>query len=129
MPSRDFFVYTAEFLPLNAGATAPVNVPIQADSSFELAELAGDVKTADTDEVAIADPAILISIVDQGTGRLLMDRPELWANIVGTAQRPFLLPMPKTFAANATIQITATSLLGAGARRVRLSLIGYKIFP
>lgn len=128
MASRDFFIYTAEFLPLAPNSSAVVRLQVQADSLFELTELAGAVKTADTDETVVAAPAITLTIQDEGTGRLLFDRAVEWSNVVGTAQRPFVLPQFKTFQANASIAITATSLLAAGNRRVRLSLIGYKIF-
>lgn len=128
MPARDFFIYSVEFLPINASSTAVANIPIQADSAFELAELAGDVRALVTDEAPIAGPALLISLVDQGTGRLLMDRPQIFTNFIGTAQRPFLLPIPKTFNANATIQVSVQNLAVAN-RNVRISFIGYKIFP
>lgn len=127
MPSRDFFIFSAEFLPLGASASATVRISIQADSHFELIELTGDVKTADTVETVVADPSITLLILDEGSGRQLFDRAQIWSNLIGTAQRPFILPQPKTFRANSTIAITATELSG-NARRVRISLIGYKLF-
>jgi hypothetical protein len=127
MPSRDLFFYSAEFLPLNAGATTPVNVPIQADSQFEMTEIMGDVRALDSDEVVIAAPAILLTLLDTGSGRLLMDRAQIWPNLIGTAERPFLLPMPKTIQANSVLQVTATNNAVA-ARRVRITFAGYKLF-
>lgn len=126
--ARDLFIYSSEFLPLGALATVSVNVPIQADSDFELAMLTGDVRTALTTETVIAAPAILVTLLDQGTGRVLMDRGQVWPNIVGTAQRPFVLPMPKRIRANAVIQVTLSDQANQ-ARQVRLSFCGYKIFP
>ena len=127
MASRDFFIYTAEFLPLNANATATVRIPIQSDSMFQLTEITGAVKAADSDEVVIAAPAITLTLLDEGSGRLLFDRAVEWSNVIGTAQRPFVLPQFKLLPANATLNVTVSSLIGS-ARRVRISFVGYKIF-
>lgn len=128
MSARDFFIYSAEFLPLAASGTATVRVPIQADSDFECVNLTGDVRNLDADELAIAQPAITIQLLDEGTGRILMDRAQIWDNMIGTAERPFILPLPKTFRANSTIQVQVINL-AAATKRVRISLIGYKLFP
>ena len=127
MATRDFFTYIAEFLPLGASATTPVNVPIQADSDFELLQLTGDVRTLVTDEVVIAAPNLLVTLVDQGTGRQLMDAGVIFTNLIGTAQRPAILPMPKAIRANSVIRVTCQNLVAA-ARFVRIALIGYKVF-
>lgn len=127
MAGRDFFTYSAEFLPLGALATTSVNVPIQADSDFELTQLTGDVRVNVTDETVVAAPASLVTILDQGTGRLLMDRGQLFTNLIGTAQRPAILPIPKFIRANSVIQITLQNLVNAG-RNIRISFLGYKVF-
>lgn len=125
---RDWFTYSAEFLPLPNNAGATVLITVQADSDFQLAELTGDVRTADTAETVVAQPSILVLIVDQGVGRYLMDRAQMWDNLIGTAERPFILPVPKMFRASSTISVTATQgNVGAG-RNVRISLHGYKVF-
>jgi hypothetical protein len=124
---RDFFTYRAEFLPLGALASVTVNVPIQADSDFQLTEITGDVRVLVTDETVVAAPATLVTIQDSGTGRLLMDGAILWTNIVGTAQRPFILPMPKEIRASSVIAVTLSDLSG-NARNLRMAFVGYKIF-
>lgn len=125
---RDFFVYSAEFLPIGATATATVRVPIQADSAFALMEITGDVRALVTDEAVIAAPAMRMELRDEGTGRILMDRAQMWDNIIGTAQRPFFLPAPKVIRANSTFVVTLTND-NANARQVRIAFVGYKIFP
>lgn len=127
MASRDWFTYTAEFIPLPASASATVIIPVLADSDFELTALTGDVRTAVTAETVIAAPAIRVLITDQGVGRALMDVAQEWPNIVGTAERPYFLPSPRTFRASATIAVALTND-AAAARQVRLALNGYKIF-
>lgn len=129
MPSRDFFIYSAEFLPLGAGATAVQQVSIQGDSNFELTALTGDVRDADSDEAVIAQPAILINLRDQGAGRYVFDRAQIWDNIIGTAERPFVLPMPKMFTANSVLSVECTNNIAGVTKRVRIALIGYKHFP
>lgn len=124
---RDLFFYSAEFLPLGALAQTTVNVPIQADSDFYLTMLTGDVRALVTNETVIAAPAALVTLLDQGTGRILMDRGQLWTNVIGTAQRPFVLPTPKFIRANSTIAITLQEL-GNNARQIRVSFCGYKLF-
>jgi hypothetical protein len=57
-----------------------------------------------------------------------MDRGQIFPNLIGTAQRPAILPMPKLIRANSVIQVTAQNLVAA-ARQVRISFLGYKIFP
>lgn len=128
MPGRDFFTYRAEFLPLGALATTTVNVPIQADSDFQLTEITGDMRTATTAEAVVAAPDALVTLQDQGTGRLLMDGGIIWPNLVGTAQRPFILPMPKEIRANSVIAVTLSDLSNT-QRFIRLAFVGYKIFP
>lgn len=128
MASRDFFVYSAEFLSLGSLATTPVNIPIQADSDFELTQLTGDVRILLADEAVVAAPNLLVTLVDKGTGRQLMDTGVIFTNLIGTAQRPSILPMPKNIRANSVIQVVAQNLVAA-ARFVRIALIGYKIFP
>ena len=125
---RDWFTYTAEFLPLNANAAQNVSVPIQADSDFMLTGLSGTVKALVTDEVVIAAPAVTIRLENTGTGRNMMDRPVPWDNLVGTSQRPFLLPSPHTLKANSTLLVALTEL-GGNARQVRIAFLGYKMFP
>lgn len=128
MASRDFFIYSAEFLPLNANATANVRIPVQGDSAFELTAISGDVKATDATETAIADPSLTVMLVDEGSGRRIFDRAQIWANIIGTAQRPFVLPQFKTFAPNSVLSVEVADL-STLTRRVRISFIGYKIFP
>ena len=127
MPSRDFFIYSADFLPLNANASATVRIPLQGDSAFECMQFTGDVRTAPTAETVIAAPAVTVTIVDSGTGRSIFERAQIWTNMIGTAERPFFLVQPKTFPSNGTIQVTLNDLSGL-ARTIRVSLVGYKIF-
>lgn len=124
---RDFFVYSAEFLPIGASAAAQVRVPINGDSAFALMEIQGDCRDLVTNETSIATPAMRLTLRDEGSGRILMDRAQMWTNIIGTAQRPFFLPIPKIIRANSVIVVELTND-AAAVRQVRISFVGYKIF-
>ena len=126
--SRDFFTYSAFFLPIGASAGAVVNVPIQADSAFAVMAITGDVRDLVTNETSIATPAMVLLLRDGGTGRVLMDQAQVWPNIIGTAQRPFFLPTPKILKPNSTLVVELTNQ-AAAARQARISFVGFKIFP
>jgi hypothetical protein len=91
-------------------------------------EITGDVRALVTDETVIVAPAMRMELRDEGTGRILMDRAQMWDNIIGTADRPFFLPAPKVIRANSTFVVTLTND-NANARQVRIAFVGFKIFP
>lgn len=130
--TKDGFVYVAEWVGatvLGAGATVPVQVQIQADSYFETVLLTGNVSSTDnTTTPSVANPPILVSMLDSGSGRQLQSNPALWGNIMGTAQLPGFLPFPKLLAPSATLTITLQNLDGVNARNVRIALVGFKVF-
>ena len=126
--ARDFFVYSAFFLPIGASASAVVNVPIQADSAFAIMEITGDERDLTTNETNVAFPALTLLLRDGGSGRVLMDQAQVWTNIVGTAQRPFYLPHPKILNPNSTLVVELTNQ-AAAVRQARISFVGFKIFP
>lgn len=125
--AKDFFIYSAEFLPLAAGGTLTVETAIQSDSDF--LAVAGCRVVSDTANTTFfATVPQLITIVDAGSGRQLMDRAQHIDNLLGTAQLPSYFPMPKIFRANGTISTTLQNLDGANARNVRISYLGFKVF-
>lgn len=124
---KDFFTYSAEFLPLAAGATNTQNINIQADSDFLI--LAGvRVITAADNTTFVANGPFLITITDSGAGRSFMDRAVHIDNLFGTAQLPALWAYPKFIAGASQLAVTAQNLDGATARNIRMTLIGFKIF-
>lgn len=123
---KDFFIYTVEFLPLAASATASQSVNVQSDSHFLIEFVTGTV-TDVANAVFVASPPELILITDSGSGRQFMDRPVHWLNLFGTAQLPGVLPFPKIINAGSTISVQIQNL-EAVARNVRISFIGFKVF-
>lgn len=124
--AKDFFVYSAEFIPLALSATATFETAIQADSDF-LCVAVSRLVTAVDNTTFIANVPQLVTIFDAGSGRNLMDRAIHIDNIMGTGQLPSYWPMPKIFRANSTITTTVQNL-EATARNVRIAYLGFKVF-
>lgn len=125
---KDFFVYSTSFIPLAASATVTNNIAIQADSDFLAVGITGSVFDSPAQTTVVANPPQLVQIVDAGSGRAFFNEAQQWNNVVGTAQNPFLCPMPKLVRANSTISITLQNLDAANARVSRVALIGFKLF-
>jgi len=131
-------VYEAQCLALAASASVTDIVQIEADSSFILQKLAfhtpapaGTVLAASA--LGLVDgqrivPNVGIVITDTGSGRQLMPAPIPIPSLFGTGQLPFILPNPRLFMRNSTIQVTFTNLDATNAYTVRLAFIGYKVY-
>lgn len=124
--AKDFFVYSAEFIPLAASITGTFETAIQADSDF-LCVAVTRLVTAVDNTTFVANVPELVTIFDAGSGRNLMDRAIHIDNIMGTGQLPTYWPMPKIFRANSTITTTVQNL-EATARNVRIAYLGFKVF-
>lgn len=122
----DHFVYRARFVNLLAGANGQVTIPIQADSDFLWVATSFVVFTA----ANTIDPApdMEFSVIDTGSGRQLQDAPMHVLNATGNGQWPFILPEPKIFSGNGSIQVSVTDLSAVAKARVEFSLLGSKIF-
>ena len=125
--TKDFFTYSADFLPLAAGGTLTVDISIQADSDFAI--VAGVRVVTDVANTAFIDPVPqTVTILDASSGRQFQDRAVHIDNLFGTAQLPALWPMTKLIRANSTLSTTLINLDGANARNTRISYLGFKIF-
>ena len=124
--AKDFFVYSAEFLPLTASGTLTFETAIQADSDFLCVDVCRVVTDVANTVFLTAVPQ-LVNIFDTGSGRNIFDRPQHIDNVMGTGQLPNYWPMPKIFRANATISTTLQNL-EATDRNVRISYVGFKVF-
>lgn len=125
---KDFFAYTADFLPIANGATVQVTTAVQNDSDFLLFQ--ANAAVDDTAGSAI-DPAVTLATVqirDAASSRNLQDNPMGFSTIFGTAQLPGFLAIPKFFRAGGTIATTLTNNHGANLN-VRITYLGMKLFP
>ena len=127
---RDFYVYEAETIAIAVGASTNDTISIEADSDFILQKLTylatvGDVQSTDATRII---PNVLIQITDTGSGRQLMQDAIPVSSFFGSGMLPFILPNPRLFMRNSTIQIAYTSFETAAVDDVRLAFIGYKIY-
>jgi hypothetical protein len=129
--AEDFYIYSASFGNMAAGAVTQTNVQIQADSNFEWVETTcyGNMATATppfNDQVLLP---INITLVDSGSSRQLFSLPIPLTSFAGNGRQPFILPVSRIFQARANIQITAQNFDGANAyNNVFLNFIGRKLF-
>lgn len=113
-----------------AAVSAPVGTQIDASAMFlwistcYFATTANAAQGANTRVV----PLVTVLIVDQGSGRQLMDNPVPVDSIAGNGQFPYVLPEPRLIAANSTIQFTYTNFDAAAGYNIRMTLNGYKIY-
>lgn len=127
---RDFYVYEAETLAIAVGASTNDTINIEADSDFILQKLtyqADNAGIAQTDSSRVI-PNVSVQITDTGSGRQLMQDFIPVSSFFGTGQLPFILPNPRLFMRNSTIQIAFTSFEVAATPNVRLAFIGYKVY-
>lgn len=126
--AKDFFIYSAEFLPIPAGGTVSFDTAIQSDSDFLAVAMTRVVTSVDNLTLVSGPVPQLVTVFDAGSGRQIFDRPQHMDNLAGTAQLPSYWPMPKIFRASATITTTVQNLDGANDRNTRIAYLGFKIF-
>lgn len=127
---RDFFTYSPpDFLSIAAaGGTQTQTFTVQNDSDFLIVAMAGiEVDPAD-EGVGLSTDPLTIEITDSGSGRNLMNRPQAYANLVGTGQLPAYWPYPKFIDRSSEVSTTLVNNDPTQAYRVRLSYLGFKIF-
>ena len=127
---RDFFIYTSEALAIAAAGNANDIINIEADSDFFLQKFAYEADIAAAAFVLNTTPIPLITIqlIDSGSGRQLMNNPVPVSSFMGNGQLPFILPNPRLFLRNSTIQIAYANFDAAVTYNIRLAFIGYKIY-
>ncbi len=114
---REFFVYSTGAVSVGASATVVSTIQISAEADFECTKL-------------IARPtnwSFTIQIQDSTTQKLWFDRAIHAETILGTAQRPFILPIPRMIRGNAAVTVTLVDQSGI-AQTIWVNLIGHKVF-
>jgi hypothetical protein len=135
---RDIYIYEAQALTLAASGTTTDTIQIEADSSFILQKLTHHTQAPAATALAasalglvasqVIVPPVAIVITDTGSGRQLMPGPIPIPSLFGVGGLPFILPNPRLFMRNSTIQIAFTNLDATNAYSVRLAFIGYKVY-
>jgi len=127
---RDFYIYEAEALALAFGGNANDIINIEADSDFMLQKFAyqADIAAAAFTYNTRPIPLVTIQLIDSGSGRQLMNNPIPITSFMGDGQLPFILPNPRKFLRNSTIQVAFANFDAAVTYNIRLAFIGYKIY-
>jgi len=127
---KDHYVYTVMATGLAAGAAQTQTVNVEANSDFTLVKIAqfSDIAQAAQEFDTQVIPLITLSIQDSGSGLNLQNDPVALGSIAGNGYLPFILPVPRLFAARSTISFTFTNFSAATTYNTRLALIGYKTF-
>lgn len=127
--NRLFFVYSASISNIAAGSSGSDVVNIQSDSDFIVRQISAQVLDPSTngimDEI---DITLLVQINDLGSGASVFDAPLHVRTIAGTASLPFILPVPRLFAARSSIEVVASNPTGSNQpQSLSLALIGEKV--
>lgn len=122
--AKDFFVYSASFLPLAASGTGSDVIQINSDADFLVC--AGVRTGRDVNGAALAIGAT-VNLIDSGSGRQIFDDDQDVDNIFGTAQLPSVWPYPKLLTKASSISVNVRNLT-ATDNYLRIALLGFKIF-
>lgn len=128
-----FFTYqTPSVASLAAGASSGAQI-IQFDNNSTFtwlrtcvaADIAGAVQTVSS----IVVPLVTLQITDTGNGMSFMNAPIPLEAIAGSAQLPFILPVPQFIQPNASYSFNFTNYSAATTyANLRVQLIGMRVF-
>lgn len=131
------FTYSIPFTAVTgANPSFSGTIQIQADADFAILQSTFDfaLNTAATDAPAAElKPNMSVLLTDTGSGRQLMDRLVPINNLFGTAQLPYVWPVPRLLAASSTLQVqvacvNASMDFGVPVYTLTLSFHGEKRF-
>lgn len=121
----NFFVLNRTFLQVAVGAVPPQVFQIPNNLDYLINYINGVV--FEPAATFIPNPDLLINLADTSTGWLFMDQVMHWGQIVGTAQRPFVLPEPKLVPSNSAIDCNLTNNQAVVIDRIDLALLGSQV--
>lgn len=127
---RDWFTYFLPFGSLATLLTATQSFNIQADSDFELMQIAASANV-DGAEEPWPDNIILpfnMFITDTGTGRNLMSAATPLSLLAGNGKLPFILPQDRVFEKKSTVTVQLTNYGGSTYDNIGIAFIGAKLF-
>lgn len=124
-----FYVYTVDIAALSEGTSGSGSFTVQADSDFLIQQLTGVALLAANTYIADPGPVATLQITDTGSAFNLFSAPAYWANVIGTAQFPFILPIPRMLSANAKVNVTIDLIEeGASDNHFQINFIGHKLY-
>lgn len=114
---REFFVYSSAYTAVSGNATSNLTVQISNDADFELHKMT----------FVYTSTAFTIQIQDNSTSKLFFDRALRADIILGTAQNPMVLAIPRRIRANSSLQLTITDTSGS-TNSIQVGFVGYKVY-
>lgn len=126
--NKDFYAYAFTESSIASGATQSKTVTIEADANFIAHKLTifASIAGAAVTESSEVLPLVVLQITDNGSGRNLFNQPVAIPTIVGSGQRPFILPIPRLFRSNSSINFTYTNFSAGTTYRLDFTLSGVK---
>lgn len=126
--AKQYYAYELDAANVpSAGGNQPATAQINSDSHF-LAEVVTAVVTATDDSSVVATPLITLQLQNTGDDQNWFLNPVWLTSFAGTAQLPFPLPFPRLLKASSVLTAIFTNFDAANARKVRLTLHGFKIY-
>lgn len=127
---RDWFTYFLSFGSIAAAASNTQSFNIQADSDFELMQIAASGNKNGAAEPWPQDVQLPFNmfITDTGTGRNLMSAAVPLSLLSGSGRLPFIMPQERVFEAKSTVTVQLTSYGGSTYDNIGIAFIGAKLF-
>ena len=127
---RDPFVYEVDVAAIAGAASANVSFTIASDSNFlwQYSACFADIAAAVQTDSSRVLPLVTVTIQDGSSGRQLMNSAVPLPALFGFGSLPFLLPTPRFFRAQTTVNLSLTNYTAATTYGLRLSFIGTKFF-
>ena len=135
--NQEFYIYTTTTSPISlaaaVGSTAQGTVEITQEADFVATKIISFARDA-TDPDAGANTEgttgqpFEVRLIDGSTDRQMMNNFQHSLNVVGTAQRPGILPKARLFTRNSNITVEFRSLGTPQITEIFFALWGYKIY-
>lgn len=128
---RTWFTYESDTTSsLGSGGSAAQTFNIAGDSDFFWTKLNAWALVGGTSTVRGSDQlaSVTLLVTNTTSGRQYSSSPTPIANVGGTAQLPFILPMVTLWEAKSTIQVQLQNVGSATYSNIYLSFIGIKAF-
>lgn len=128
--TRDFFVYTSNFLSIAPGVTQTQQVNILADSAFLIQKIcyAADIAAAAQTDSTRVLPLCTLLLTDTASGRQLSDAAVPITSMLGDGRLPFILPTGKLMLPNSTLTLVVNNFSVATTYAIRIAFMGLKLF-
>lgn len=127
---QTFFYSTPLVAALAPGATSVQQVNIQADGDFIITKTVYYAVYNGTPNVTDStrpDPAVTVSVTDNGSGTRLTREPVFIGSFAGYGALPMIWTQPRLVRANSSIEVVFTNLGTTQVDNLQLTFIGVRV--